>query len=157
MRFLLLEKVVEQKKPIYSPLDNHRYEPSPSLNDVNDVVYDDRHEGQYSELQETMYHFSERKDEVTPTTTQDYSDYYYDEEYVAQRPHQSEEIMDDHQVTDSRLDVDYDYYDESESEKEDEDDKDYDYVYYYYYDYIDPTKLQHENLPKPSYQKAKTE
>ena len=123
---------------------------------MNDVAYDDRHEGQYSELQETMYHFSDRKDEVKPsTTTQDYSDYYYDdEEYVAQRPHQSEEIIDNHQVTDSRLDVDYDYYDENENEEEE--DKDYDYVYYYYYDYIDPKNLQHEKLPKPSYQKAKT-
>ena len=143
----LSEKVVEPKKPIYSPLDNHRYE---TLN--NDV----KHQGQYSEVQETIHHFSDRKDVVQPTeASQDYPEYYYyeDDEDIAQRPNQAEEIVDNNQVTDSRLDVDYEYYDE---DTEDNEGEDYDYVYYYYYDYIDPKNLQHEKLPKPSYQKTKT-
>merc|ERR1712012_703278 len=103
------DKVFEDKQPIYSSLDNHRYETSPSL---NNAVYQpiDKDPVQYVDA------ISDRND----NTNDDY--YFYDHEENAQRPSIEEAKVDNYQVSDGRLDVDYEYYTE---------DKDYDYDYDY--------------------------
>ena len=146
--------------------NNHRYEssnPSPSLNEVvnNDKQFQTQHQGQYSELQETLYDFHDRMDHHHQKKDQDYQ--YYDEysssDYIAQKPHtevvdKAKEEYSNQQV--DRLDVDYEYYEDEDEEVEsnatEQADKDYDYVYYYYLDYID-NNSDLEKLPNPSYQK----
>ena len=154
---------VDKKVSLSSnPLNNHRYEPSPMPHpSLNEVVNNDKkfqteqlqHQGQYSELQETLYDFHDRMDHEQTKKDQDYQyyDYGYSSSTNAQKP---EDEYSNQQV--DRLDVDYEYYEEDEDEDEaaeyNEADKDYDYVYYYYLDYID-NDSNVEKLPKPSYQK----
>lgn len=153
--------VVDKKVGLSSnPLNNHRYEPSPMPHpSLNEVVNNDKkfqteqlqHQGQYSELQETLYDFHDRMDHEQTKKDQDYQyyDYGYSSSTNAQKP---EDEYSNQQV--DRLDVDYEYYEEDEDEAAEynEADKDYDYVYYYYLDYID-NDSNVEKLPKPSYQK----
>ena len=136
-----------------SPLDNHRYDSSPSLNEVvnNHHV---QHQGQYSELQETLYDFNDRKDDhVENYQYYDYQQEEGEEPLIAQKPTEERDDEYNNQQVD-RLDVDYEYYEDDG----DTNDKDYDYVYYYYLDYIDSNANQiPEKLPRPSYQKEKVQ